>query len=916
MSSKQRVLVFCAAILLQLFGTVGAWSIQQEQISPMTEDPNAALKQAEHFADLYNWADAGPFFQRAEELYKARGDSRNALYAHLGTLRSSMEQLALPEVSEYLNTELDTDPIMQSDKQLRLFCLIVKGDIDGEIDATPERRDWEEALAVATELNDAKWKNRASGEIGFAMFLQGDVMNARQKVAGALITASVMHDAGAQLRYLAAIGTGLLLLNAYDDALLYLDKALKVADANPDSGYPFIAKESRLQALSAMGRLDEAQQLADEIITQARARQKHVKETQALITAAGIASAKHDYEQAIHDLQAAIDLGGKGAFKRLLTHAQFQLAEIYRTQGKIMQSEELVAVAVDTTQKIGDIYLIPWRLETLAELQASQQQYDEADATYDRASDILDTIIGNVTAVPAKSGVITAMSELYTKHFALLVDRLHNTPKAYSVLERARGRVITDLLMSGERPDTPQEREIEHKIGRLNLDLSKAKTAAQVRGVRDKIFLAEQARWLAPGSSSWKSRPLEPIALDEVQRTLSASEVMLEYVLAEPRSYCLVITHDATHVVVLPGRQAIENLVGAFLTKIKAKQRAAVEAGQLYEALLKNIAETRKERWIIVPDGKLHLLPFDALRDKTGQYLVNLHTITYAPSATSMYLMNHNPPMQHAQKHSLLAVGGISYTQKPEVSKLAVSTGYVRGGLTELPGSKQEVLAASAALKDQPNTLLLGSDATESAFKHAGLDEFQVIHLAVHGVADEKHPDRAALLLLSDPASGEDGILQPFEIMQLHTNADVVVLSACDTAVGRLQGEEGIANISRAFMLAGARNVISTLWSTDDIFSAYLMKHFYAHLASKATIANALTSAKREVLRTYGEQAVPYYWAGFTLAGLGNNSIGNTRSTRHIYANTRTDTKAELAHTKGQGRDTQPGQEAHSDTAH
>src|SRR5262249_23632828 len=158
-----------------------------------------------------------------------------------------------------------------------------------------------------------------SGEIGFAMFLQGDVMNARQKVAGALIAASLMHDTGAQLRYLAAIGTGLLLLNAYDDALLYLDRALKIADANPDSGYPFIAKESRLQALSAMGRLDEAQQLADEVITQARARQKHVKETQALITVAGIASAKHDDEQAIHDLQTAIDLADKGGFKRLLT---------------------------------------------------------------------------------------------------------------------------------------------------------------------------------------------------------------------------------------------------------------------------------------------------------------------------------------------------------------------------------------------------------------------------------------------------------------------------------------------------------------------------------------------------------------------------------------------------------------------
>src|SRR5260370_36386958 len=100
-----------------------------------------------------------------------------------------MEQRGVAEVSEELGAELENDPLMQSDKQLRLFCLVVKGDIDGEIDATPSRRDWEEALQIAIELGDAKWKNRASGEIGFAMCMQGEMMRARRNVAGALIGA-------------------------------------------------------------------------------------------------------------------------------------------------------------------------------------------------------------------------------------------------------------------------------------------------------------------------------------------------------------------------------------------------------------------------------------------------------------------------------------------------------------------------------------------------------------------------------------------------------------------------------------------------------------------------------------------------------------------------------------------------------
>jgi len=167
----------------------------------------------------------------------------------------------------------------------------------------------------------------------------------------------------------------------------------------------------------------------------------------------------------------------------------------------------------------------------------------------------------------------------------------------------------------------------------------------------------------------------------------------------------------------------------------------------------------------------------------------------------------------------------------------------------------------------------LGSAANEGAFKKAPLETYRVIHLAVYGLANQERPDQAALILLSDPAAGEDGILQATEILQLRTNADLVVLSACDTAVGRLQGAEGIANLARAFLLSGARSVVATLWQIDDTFSSVMMRQFYKHLATGESIAGALALAKRDMMNTYGEQAVPYYWAGYTLEGVGNNSI-------------------------------------------
>jgi len=148
-----------------------------------------------------------------------------------------------------------------------------------------------------------------------------------------------------------------------------------------------------------------------------------------------------------------------------------------------------------------------------------------------------------------------------------------------------------------------------------------------------------------------------------------------------------------------------------------------------------------------------------------------------------------------------------------------------------------------------------------------------VVHLAVHGFADTTHPDRAALAFLSDPSAGEDGLLQSCEVVQLRFNADLIILSACDTAVGPLQGQEGIATLSRAFLLAGARNVVSTLWSIDDTVSLFLMEQFYKHIAARRPAAQALTAAKRDVLLQFGGKALPYYWAGFTFEGVADRAI-------------------------------------------
>ena len=310
--------------------------------------------------------------------------------------------------------------------------------------------------------------------------------------------------------------------------------------------------------------------------------------------------------------------------------------------------------------------------------------------------------------------------------------------------------------------------------------------------------------------------------------------------------------------------------MSAYLSEVKAKHSAQDQARRLYDVLLDSIPEAQsKEQLVIIRDGQLHLVPFDALLDRDNHYLVESRTVVYSPSATSFYLQRTAAQPKDSER-TVLAVGGVPYDHS-NLTQSAVTRGYSSTALSNLPGSREEALAAAAAFPSRSRTLLLGDSATESAFKKAS--DRRVIHLAVHAIANETQPEHAALVLLSDPAHDEDGFLQASEIVQLPLNADLVVLSACDTAVGPLEGQEGISTLSRAFLLAGARTVVSTLWSVQDETTLYLMKSFYGELNRKKRVPDALAAAKRKMLKTFGPKAVPYYWAGFTVEGVAEAPI-------------------------------------------
>src|SRR5438270_352643 len=159
------------------------------------------LAEADRLAWLKNWSRAEPLFSKADEMFTAVGDERNALYARISAIRGRLPQLRLIELSQTLSDYLD-NPIVQNDPKLKLRCLVVKGDVDMDFDDGLALWDWTEALALAKSLKNPDWEARATGELGIITFLQGDHAGAVMSVGNALSHAIKNGDVGGQIRYL------------------------------------------------------------------------------------------------------------------------------------------------------------------------------------------------------------------------------------------------------------------------------------------------------------------------------------------------------------------------------------------------------------------------------------------------------------------------------------------------------------------------------------------------------------------------------------------------------------------------------------------------------------------------------------------------------------------------------------------
>ena len=867
-ASSPAVRVTAGFLLIASLGAVGYRLACRRN----SDSPEALLERADKMSRLNSWIAAAPLYHQAELQFLQEHNLSQALYASVSQMPAQSESsTTIPSQIAVLRHDLILPEA--HDPETRLRILTILGMLEVNYDSGMARQTWAEVESLAIRQHHYLLASRAIGEQGIAAFLLGDIATAKKDVVKAWMIAKVA-DPAAQIRYASMYGVGLVELHKYKEALVPLNEAINVAAKTRGVAYPTIAITAKIDALSGIGDNKQALALAADEMQKVSAYHLAGHLYELYQTRADVYERMGDWSQAISDLTQSAVYAKQLSYWRGLAQVDGLLAQAYLHQGDLQSALTAINEAIDANRKIPDeLYFVPKNLAIKAEIMERLGNVKASNDLYEKSADLLDALLSKVPTPMVERQLLSDLSMVYAGYFASLTDQGRMTD-AFRAIERARGRVEVQALAHHEviepgKPDTEEFRLTKLDVQLLNTDDAKVRS-----NILASIYTAEQQ--LSAGSSTMDVPPT-PVPLSKLQRDLRPSELLVEYVLADPHSYALAVTQNAVHRYTLPSKTELEQEAAQYRSELVQQKTDLPLAQHLFDGLLGGIPEFReKQSLIVVPDGKLHLLPFSALAD-TEQYVLASHLVSVAPSGTVLDMLRRRS--DRPSRDTLPYLGVAAWTSKPPATTLIAAirrtvSGPERQELVALPESRNEVETIATDLP-RPGTILLGDHATETDFKRLPLNQYNVIHLALHGYADSEFPDRSALVFAPENPPVDDGLLQVREIRRLPLNASLVTLSACNTVVGPV-GEEGVANIVNAFIEAGAQSVVSTFWEVEDRATAQFMMDFYQYLGHNEGKAEALQRAQLDMLHS---GAPPYYWAGFELVGEPSASLFNRSST-------------------------------------
>ncbi|NNE71530.1 MAG: CHAT domain-containing protein [Rhodothermales bacterium] len=568
------------------------------------------------------------------------------------------------------------------------------------------------------------------------------------------------------------------------------------------------------------------------------------------------------------------------------------LGSVYARTARIAESDRAFDRILELAAEMRMPEMTAGALIQRAELEAERGEAQRALTDYEAAFEALERTRIAQSTDEDRAGYLAQQRYAYEEFTHFLAEQHAVDPdgpyldRAFEYAERGKARAFLDLLAEAladvEAGVDPVLRARSTQLMEAITEARQTLTAGGASGTRGESAAGVVALDSLEAAYDQIKRDIRasnprygelqypsPASLSEVQASLlDAGTVLLQYAVGDSSTTLLAVTTDEAEMYRLPGRDVIQDRVELFRFALTNQNQAdasvyATGAFALYQLIVEPAAGLvgEADRLIIIPDGALHYVPFEALvtspaaSDDFGElsYLVTSHQVTYAPSASVLLQLRESRSDSKAAE-GLLALGDPVFT--PE------------SGLARLPYSGQEVDAIAGMFGSAPVQLFTGDSASEQGLKSALTNRsYKYLHLATHGLVNEDRPDFSGIAL-APGSSDQDGFLQAAEIFNLRIDADMVVLSACETGLGRMVRGEGLVGLTRAFMYAGASSVVVSLWSVADESTAVLMERFYEGLTTSVARESALAQAKRSLI-SEGTFAHPFHWAPFVMVGEG-----------------------------------------------
>ncbi len=737
---------------------------------------------------------------------------------------------------------------------------------------------------------------------------------------------SIFRDTGMRFDEITALqdmGSVYRKLKNYPEALKLYQQAFLIAET---TGNCLDAAQSKYLISQAYLDTGNDQQVITSSNETLAIAEKLVEETKKFATQAKInnvlAKAKmkqENYPEALEYAQKARNLAQKSQYQTLEAAMFTSLAEVYIA---LKQPQKAIQTYRDQLALYQALSWQPEKSQTLydlAKLERKEGDLKAALSSISEAIDIVENIRQEIVNPELKTSFFATKQDYYALKIDILMDLHQQDPtqgynaQAFDTSERSRARTLLELLnesnadiRQGVDPKlldqenalkdktTALEKQWSELINQNPTDQQKAffqqerkNLLAQYQTIQDTI------RTKSPKYAALKYP--QPLTLEQVQQQiLDKDTVLLQYSLGEKASYLWVVTQEGMTSYKLPPQTEIEKTAQNLLKNLKQEHGnlKIIERGKsrLSQMILGPAKEKlNKKRLLIVADGVLQYIPFATLSlSENQQPLITNYEIVNLPSSSSLAIIRREIGARKPAPKSFAVLANPVFSKEDErvknnktvlnqassdVNLLALNRS-VRSSdnikLDPLPGTLQEAEAILKLIPTKGQEIsFFDFDANLQTATNPQLSQYRIIHFATHGIFNTEFPELSGIVLSLVDKNGNavNGFLRLNEIFNLNLTADLVVLSACETGLGKQIKGEGLVGLTRGFMYAGSPRLLVSLWKVDDQATAAMMTQFYQLiLEKKITPAQALREAQLQMQKS-SQWSSPYYWAGFTLQG-------------------------------------------------